>query len=138
MPTEKQSWLKKYDSYYAATEYNRKHYGKRIRQLKRMLKDEKFLEFLSHSENKDDILHYLAKSTEFDMYIVYTEQGDPYIADKDFGRINHIKKMLGRLQSEQYLRDSIVRKQAKRYVETYLWWNKEPKDYLKELEELPF
>ena len=141
MPTEKQSWLKKYDSYYAATEYNRKHYGKRIRQLKRMLKDEKFLEFLSHSENKDDILHYLAKSTEFDMYIVYTEQGDPYIADKDFGRINHIKKMLGRLQSEQYLRDSIVRKQAKRYVEMYLWWNKEPKDYLEELDftkELPF
>jgi len=39
------------------------------------------------------------------------------------------------------LRDSIVRKQAKRYVEMYLWWNKEPKDYLEELdftEELPF
>ena len=53
MPTEKQSWLKKYDSYYAATEYNRKHYGKRIRQLKRMLKDEKFLEFLSHPEHKE-------------------------------------------------------------------------------------
>jgi len=23
-------------------------------------------------------------------------------------------------------------------VEMYLWWNKEPKDYLKDLEELPF
>ena len=135
MPTEKQSWLKKYDSYYAATEYNRKHYGKRIRQLKRMLKDEKFLEFLSHSENKDDILHYLAKSTEFDMYIVYTEQGDPYIADKDFGLINHMKKMLRVLQSEHYIANSSSRPQSKRYVEMYLWYDKEPQD---DLPELPF
>ena len=138
MPTAKQSWLNKYQTYYAQTEYNKEHYGKRIKQLQAMLEDEKFLEFLSHKEHKDDILHYLAKSNEFDMYIVYTEQGDPYIADKDFGRINHMKKMFGTFQSEQYLRDSIVRKQAKRYVEMYLWWNKEPKDYLKDLEELPF
>ena len=72
MPTEKQSWLNKYETYYAQTEYNKKHYGKRIKQLKAMLEDEDFLEFLSHSEHKDDILHYLAKSNEFDMYIVYT------------------------------------------------------------------
>jgi hypothetical protein len=103
-----------------------------------MLEDEKFLEFLSHPEHKEDILLYLAKSNHFDMYIVFNEQGEPYIADKDFGRINHMKKMFGTFQSEQYLRDSIVRKQAKRYVEMYLWWNKEPKDYLKDLEELPF
>ena len=120
MPTAKQSWLNKYETYYAQTEYNKEHYGKRIKQL------------------QDDILHYLAKSNEFDMYIVYTEQGDPYIADKDFGLINFMKKMSGTFQSERYLRDSIVRKQAKRYVEMYLWWNKEPKDYLKDLEELPF
>ena len=141
MPTAKQAWLKTYETYYAQTEYNKKHYGKRIKQLKRMLEDEKFLEFLSHPEHKEDILLYLAKSNHFDMYIVFNEQGEPYIADKDFGRINHMKKMLGRLQSEQYLRDSIVRKQTKRYVEMYLWWNKEPKDYLEELdftEELPF
>ena len=49
-----------------------------------------------------------------------------------------MKKMSGLFQSERYLADSIVRKQAKRYVEMYLWWNKEPKDYLKDLEELPF
>jgi len=109
MPTAKQSWLNKYQTYYAQTEYNKEHYGKRIKQLKRMLEDEDFLEFLSHSEHKDDILHYLA-----------------------------MKKMSGTFQSERYLRDSIVRKQAKRYVEMYLWWNKEPKDYLKDLEELPF
>ena len=138
MPTAKQSWLNRYETYYAQTEYNKKHYGKRIKQLKAMLEDEEFLEFLSHKEHKDDILHYLAKSNEFDMYIVYTEQGDPYIADNDFGLINHMKKMNGTFQSERYLRDSIVRKQAKRYVEMYLWWNKEPKDYLKDLEELPF
>ena len=46
MPTAKQQWLDKYDTYYAATEYNRKRYGKRIKQLKHMLEDEKFLEFL--------------------------------------------------------------------------------------------
>ena len=135
MPTAKQSWLNKYQTYYAQTEYNKEHYGKRIKQLKRMLEDEEFLEFLSHSEHKDDILHYLAKSNEFDMYIVCTEQGDPYIADKDFGLIHFMKRMLGLLQSERYLADSIVRKQAKRYVEMYIWYQMEPKDYL---EELPF
>ena len=138
MPTAKQSWLKKYETYYAQTEYNKKHYGKRIKQLQAMLEDEEFLEFLSHSEHKEDILGYLSKSNSFDNYIVWSEVGEPYIQDEDFGLINFMKKMLGVLQSEQYLRDSIVRKQAKRYVEMYLWWNKEPKDYLKDLEELPF
>jgi len=138
MPTARQSWLNKYETYYAQTEYNKKHYGKRIKQLKRMLEDEEFLKFLSHSEHKEDILGYLSKSNSFDNYIVWSEVGEPYIQDEDFGLINFMKKMLGVLQSEQYLRDSIVRKQAKRYVEMYLWWNKEPKDYLKDLEELPF
>ena len=135
MPTAKQSWLNKYETYYAQTEYNKKHYGKRIKQLQAMLEDEKFLEFLSHPEHKDDILHYLAKSNHFDMYIVYTEQGDPYIADKDFGLINHMKKMLRVLQSEHYIKNSSSRPQAKRYVEMYLWYDKEPQD---DLPELPF
>jgi len=135
MPTAKQAWLKTYETYYAQTEYNKKHYGKRIKQLKRMLEDEDFLEFLSHKEHKEDVLTYLAKSNHFDMYIVFSEQGEPYIADKDFGLINHMKKMLGRLQSEQYLADSIVRKQSKRYVERYLWSTEKPQD---DLEELPF
>ena len=138
MPTAKQSWLNKYETYYAQTEYNKKHYGKRIKQLKAMLEDEDFLEFLSHSEHKEDILGYLSKSNSFDNYIVWSEVGEPYIQDEDFGLINFMKKMLGVLQSEQYLRDSIVRKQAKRYVEMYLWYQKEPKDYLNDLEELPF
>ena len=135
MPTAKQSWLKRYQTYYAQTEYNKQHYGKRIKQLKRMLEDEKFLEFLSTKECKEDILTYLAKSNHFDMMIVFSEQDEPYICDKDFGLINHMKKMLGRLQSEQYLADSIVRKQAKRYVEMYLWSTEKPQD---DLEELPF
>ena len=29
MPTEKQQWLKKYNTYFAATEYNRKQKGKK-------------------------------------------------------------------------------------------------------------
>ena len=119
MPTAKQSWLNKYETYYAQTEYNKKHYGKRIKQLQAMLEDEEFLEFLSHKEHKEDILTYLAKSNEFDMYIVFNEQGEPYIADKDFGLINFMKKMNGTFQSERYLRDSIVRKQAKRYAVSY-------------------
>ena len=135
MPTEKQQWLKKYNTYYAATEYNRKQYGKRIKQLKHMLEDEKFLEFIAHSENKEDILHYLAKSNHFDMYIAYTEQGDPYIHDHDFGLINHMKKMLRILLSENYIADSSARPQAKRYVEMYLWYQKEPQD---DLPDLPF
>jgi len=132
MPTEKQQWLDKYDTYHAATEYNRQHYGKRIKQLKHMLEDEKFLEYLSAKECKDDILHFLAKSNEFDMYIAYTEQGDPYIHDNDFGLINHMKKMLRVLQSENFIKYSTSRPQAKRYVEMYLWYDKLPD------EDLPF
>jgi len=132
MPTEKQQWLDRYNTYHAATEYNRQHYGKRIKQLKKMLEDEKFLEFLSNKDSKEDILHYLAKSTEFDMYIAYNEQGEPYIHDHDFGLINHMKKMLGVLQSELFIKNSSVRPQAKRYVEMYLWYDKQPD------EDLPF
>ena len=135
MPTVKQSWLNKYDTYYAQTEYNKKHYGKRIKQLKHMLEDEKFLEFLSSKDCKEDALVFLAKSSEFDMFITFSEQGEPYIHDKDFGLINHMKKMLGRLQSEQYLRDSIVRKQARMYVQMYVWYKREPQD---DLPDLPF
>ena len=132
MPTEKQQWLDKYDTYHAATEYNRQHYGKRIKQLKKMLEDEKFLEFLSSNECKQDALLFLAKSNEFDMYIAFNEQGEPYIHDHDFGLINHMKKMLGVLQSENFIKNSSVRPQAKRYVEMYLWYDKLPE------EDLPF
>jgi hypothetical protein len=135
MPTAKQQWLKKYDTYYAQTEYNKKHYGKRIKQLKHMLEDEEFLKFLSSSGHKEDILEYLAKSNHFDMYIAYSEQGEPYIHDHDFGLINHMKKMLGRLQSDGYLGNSTTRPQAKRYVEMYVWYQKEPTD---DLPDLPF
>ena len=135
MPTEQQQWLDKYNTYYAATEYNRKRYGKRIKQLKHMLEDEKFLEFLSNKDCKEDILQYLAKSNHFDMYIAYSEQGEPYIYEKDFGLINHMKKMLRILLSEHYIADSSARPQAKRYVEMYLWYDKEPQD---DLPDLPF
>ena len=142
MPTEKQQWLNKYNTYHAATEYNRQHYGKRIKQLKKMLEDEKFLEYLSAKECKDDILHYLAKSNEFDMYIAYTEQGDPYIHDHDFGLINHMKKMLRVLQSENFIKNSSVRPQAKRYVQMYVWAKTEPSTLNTEYEDkedrLPF
>ena len=135
MPTEKQQWLDKYNTYHAATEYNRQHYGKRIKQLKKMLEDEKFLEFLSSKDCKEDILVYLAKSNEFDMYIAFNEQGEPYIHDHDFGLINHIKKMLRVLQSENFIKNSQVRPQAKRYVQMYVWYDKEPQD---DLPDLPF
>ena len=139
MPTAKQQRLDKYNTYYAATEYNRKHYGKRIKQLKRMLEDEKFLEFLSNKDCKEDILHYLAKSEccSFDMYIAYNEQWEPYIHDHDFGLINHMKKMLRVLQSEHYIKNSNSRPQAKRYVEIYLWYDKKPVD-TEPLPDLPF
>ena len=132
MPAEKQQWLEKYDTYFLQTEYNRKHYGKRIKQLQKMLEDEKFLEYLSDKDCKEDILEYLAKSNEFDMYIAFNEQGEPYIHDHDFGLINHMKKMLGVLQSEQFIKNSQTRPQAKRYVEMYVWYKKQPN------EELPF
>ena len=132
MPTEQQQWLDKYNTYHAATEYNRQHYGKRIKQLKKMLEDEKFLEFLSSKECKEDALLFLAKSNEFDMYIAFNEQGEAYIHDHDFGLINHMKKMLRVLQSENFIKNSTSRPQAKRYVEMYVWYDKQPD------EELPF
>ena len=137
MPTEKQQWLNKYDTYHAATEYNRQHYGKRIKQLKKMLEDEKFLEFLSNKDSQEDILLFLAKSNEFDMYIAFNEQFEPYIHDHDFGIINHMKKMLRVLQSENFIKNSPVRPQAKRYVEMYLWYDKEPEDS-EPIPDLPF
>ena len=138
MPTEKQQWLDKYDTYHAATEYNRQQYGKRIKQLKHMLEDEKFLEFLSNQACKEDILTYLAKSNHFDMYIAYSELGEPYIHDHDFGLINHMKKMLRVLQSEHFIKNSSSRPQAKRYVEMYLWYDKEPSFNVDDPGELPF
>ena len=138
MPTEQQQWLDKYNTYHAATEYNRQHYGKRIKQLKIMLEDEKFLEFLSSKDCKEDMLTYLSKSNEFDMYITYSEQGDPYIHDKDFGPISYIKTMLQALQSEHYMRDSMMRPQAKRYVEMYVWYQKDPLSENLFDEKLPF
>ena len=142
MPTAKQSWLDRYDTYHAATEYNRQHYGKRIKQLKHMLEDEKFLEFLSNKDCKEDALTYLAKSNEFDMYIAYSEQGEPYIHDHDFGLINHMKKMLRVLQSENFIKNSPVRKQALRYVQMYVWSKTEPStlntEYEDEEDRLPF
>ena len=137
MPTEKQQWLNKYDTYHAATEYNRQHYGKRITQLKRMLEDEKFLEFLSNKDSKEDVLLFLAKSNEFDMYVAFNEQFEPYIHDHDFGLINHMKKMLRVLQSENFIKNSTSRPQAKRYVEMYLWYDKEPEDS-EPIPDLPF
>ena len=138
MPTEQQSWLDRYNTYHAATEYNRQHYGKRIKQLKRMLEDEKFLEFLSNKDCKEDALLFLSKSNEFDMYIAFNEQFEPYIHDKDFGLINHMKKMLRVLQSENFIKNSPVRPQAKRYVEMYLWYDKEPSFNVDDPGELPF
>ena len=142
MPTEKQSWLKMYDTYHAATEYNRQHYGKRIKQLKRMLEDENFLEFLSNKDCKEDALLFLAKSNEFDMYIAFNEQGEPYIHDHDFGLINHMKKMLRVLQSENFIKNSSVSPQAKRYVQMYVWAKTEPSTLNTEYEDkedrLPF
>ena len=135
MPTEKQQWLDRYDTYHAATEYNRQHYGKRIKQLKKMLEDEKFLEFLSSKDCKEDALLFLAKSNEFDMYIAFNEQGEAYIHDHDFGLINHMKKMLRVLQSENFIKNSQVRPKAKRYVQMYVWYDKEPQD---DLPDLPF
>ena len=140
MPTAKQSWLNRYETYYAQTEYNKKHYGKRIKQLKKILEDEKFFEFLSDKDFKEDILHYLAKSEccSFDMYIAYNEQGEAYIHDHDFGLINHMKKMLRVLQSENFIKNSSSRPQAKRYVEMYLWYDKEPSFNVDDPGELPF
>ena len=87
-------------------------------------------------ECKEIILEYLAKSNEFDMYIAFSEQGEAYIYDNDFGLINHMKKMLRILLSEHYIADSSARPQAKRYVEMYLWYQKEPPQ--DDLPDLPF
>ena len=86
-----------------------------------MLEDEKFLQFLSNSGHKEDILEYLAKSNHFDMKIAYSEQGEPYIHDHDFGLINHMKKKLRILQSENFIKNSSSRQQTKRYVEMDVW-----------------
>jgi hypothetical protein len=46
-----------------------------------------------------------------------------------------MKKMLRVLQSENYIANSSSRPQAKRYVEMYVWYQREPTD---DLPDLPF
>ena len=120
MPTAKDSWLKRFNTYYAATEQNKKLFSKRIKQLTIMLEDESFLEYLSNPENKDDILTFLLNSSQFDDYIWVSEYDIPYIPDIDFGLINFMKKMVGAFQSEHFMLDSNMRKQSKIYIELYI------------------
>ena len=76
------------------------------------------------------------------MYIAFNEQFEPYIHDHDFGIINHMKKMLRVLQSENFIKNSPVRKQSKRYVQMYVWSKTEPStlntEYEDEEDRLPF
>ena len=120
MPTAKDSWLKRFNTYYAATEQNKKLFSKRIKQLMIMLEDESFLKYLSNPENKDDILEFLLSSHLFDDYIMVSEYDVPYIQDNDFGLISYMKTMVGAFQSEHYMLGSIMRKQSKIYIELYI------------------
>ena len=120
MPTAKDSWLKRFNTYYAATEQNKKLFSKRIKQLMVMLEDESFLEYSSNPENKDDILEFLLSSHLFDDYIMVSEYDVPYIQDNDFGLINYMKKMVGAFQSEYYMLESNMRAQSKVYVKLYI------------------
>ena len=120
MPTAKQSWLKRFPTYYAATEENKRQFSKRIKQLTIMLEDESFLEYLSNPENKDDILTFLLNSSQFDDYIWVSEYDIPYIPDIDFGLINFMKKMVGAFQSEHFMLDSNMRKQSIVYIQLYV------------------
>ena len=120
MPTAKDSWLKRFNTYYAATEQNTKIFSKRIKQLMVMLEDESFLEYLSNPENKDDILEFLLSSHLFDDYIMVSEYDVPYIQDNDFGLISYMKTMVGAFQSEYYMLESNMRAQSKVYVKLYI------------------
>ena len=120
MPTAKDSWLKRFNTYYAATEQNKKLFGKRIKQLMVMLEDESFLEYLSNPENKDDILEFLLSSHLFDDYIMVSEYDVPYIQDNDFGLISYMKTMVGAFQSEHFMLDSNMRKQSIVYIQLYV------------------
>ena len=120
MPTAKDSWLKRFNTYYAATEQNTKIFSKRIKQLMVMLEDESFLEYLSNPENKDDILEFLLSSHLFDDYIMVSEYDVPYIQDNDFGLISYMKTMVGAFQSEHYMLESNMRAQSKVYIKLYI------------------
>ena len=144
MPTAKQSWLKRFPTYYAATEENKRQFSKRIKQLTIMLKDESFLEYLSNAEYKDYILEFLFGSGLFDDYIMVSEYDVPYIQDNDFGLISYMKTMVGAFQSEHYMLESNMRKQSKIYIEFYIRHLERRRNYdiaqMKELlpNELPF
>ena len=144
MPTAKDSWLKRFPTYYAATEENKRQFSKRIKQLTIMLKDESFLEYLSNAEYKDYILEFLFGSGLFDDYIMVSEYDVPYIQDNDFGLISYMKTMVGAFQSEHYMLESNMRKQSKIYIEFYIQHLERRRNYdiaqMKELlpNELPF
>jgi|LWDU01.1.fsa_nt_gi hypothetical protein len=143
MPTAEQSWLKLYETYYERTEQNKKLFGKRIKQLKHMLEDDDFLEWLVNEDNKEQVLgHLLHSQGSFDDYIGVSEYDVPYIQDKDFGLISFIKTLLSALQSDHYMMNSKSRKQAKRYAELYCLYQKQSYDFsgssYTQPQELPF
>ena len=120
MPTAEQSWLKRFPTYYAASEENKRQFSKRIKQLLIMIEDESFLKYLENAENKDDILMLLLNSGQFDDWIMVSEYDIPYIQDNDFGLINYMKTMVGAFQSDHYMLDSNMRAQSKIYIELYI------------------
>jgi len=120
MPTAEQSWLKRFPTYYAASEENKRQFSKRIKQLLIMIEDESFLKYLENAENKDDILMFLLNSGLFNDWIMVSEYDIPYIQDNNFVLIHYMKSMVGAFQSDHYMLGSIMRKQSKVYIKLYI------------------
>jgi len=136
----RESWEELYDSFFARTEYNKKKFSKRIKQLLHMKTDNDFKRWLYNEKQWG--LEFLAKSGLFDDDIGFDDEGDVEIINRDFGYTSHISKMLIALQSDSYMDTSIMREQAKRYVELYMDYLSVQQDSnaisIEHNEELPF
>ena len=136
MNTLRQTWENEYVTHFERTEYNKKRFAKRVKQLLHMKDDEDFLDWLMAN---GDALEFLAKSGHFDDYIGF-QDGEPHLIANKFGVVDYMSKMVSLLLSDKYMNDTknITRGQAKRYVELYIWYKERTAPMREELEELPF
>ena len=134
MNTLQQTWENTYETYFERTEYNKKRFGRRVKQLLHMKDDEDFLDWLM--ANGED-LEFLAKCGHFDEYIGF-QDGEPHLIENKFGVVDYMSKMVSWFLSDKYMNNSKARFQAKRYVELYIWYKERTAPMREELEELPF
>ena len=126
MRTAQETWEKRHRTKESRTDYNKRNYAKRIKQLNHMKEDEEFLNWLLHCS--DDVFDMIEKFGYGELF-----------TNADLA--NKMGRVLDRLSGSFYVSDS-VRKHAKCYVMLMIKFNNEIRPFKieddMELPDLPF